>query len=224
MWGGGYSRCSPFLSSSSSSSQQEARWGLLSVTSPPSDWRLNTHTVRKNNNTHTHSVILQGNSSSWNLFTVSSSHAHQPQCGTLLTWAPPSMQHVSENTNIHIKAGARSLYVNRIWYMYKKRIWNDIMYIKTQLNDNSPICLSASAWSVLHGAYCINPTSFLPHYLHFGLSTKSSTVFIPALFLLSLFVLVFFTCLIHDIMLHCWRSLGLNMYIAIFTLKMCKWQ
>lgn len=39
-------RCRPFLSSSSSSWQQEARWGLLSVTASPPACRFSTHTLK----------------------------------------------------------------------------------------------------------------------------------------------------------------------------------
>lgn len=44
---GDYWRWSPFLRTSSRSSQQDARWGLVSVTiMSPSDCRFSTHTVR----------------------------------------------------------------------------------------------------------------------------------------------------------------------------------
>lgn len=43
---GGHLRWSPFLKTSSRSSQQDARCGLVSVTVSPSDCRLRTHTAR----------------------------------------------------------------------------------------------------------------------------------------------------------------------------------
>lgn len=41
-----YWRCSPSLSINSTSSQQETRCALLSVTASPSDWRFRIHTLR----------------------------------------------------------------------------------------------------------------------------------------------------------------------------------